>query len=155
MENNSHHLSTESFIDRCRSHGLKVTPQRVAIYEAIADSKAHPSAETVFQEVRNRYPNISYDTVNRTLLTFAKIGLLDVLQGQGGPRRFDPDTHMHHHFHCIQCGMVIDFEHDPFNELVLPEELADQFTVLKKSVLLNGVCKQCGDKQDNVVPLAR
>lgn len=151
MENQSNHTNVTTFIEKCRSHGLKVTPQRVAIYEAIADSKAHPSAEMVFQDVRDRYPNISYDTVNRTLLTFSKIGLLDVLQGQGGPRRFDPNTHTHHHFHCIHCGKVVDFEHSPFNELVLPSELTDQFTVLNKSVLLNGVCKECGDNNDNLV----
>jgi Fur family transcriptional regulator, peroxide stress response regulator len=151
MENLSNPTDVASFIDNCRSHALKVTPQRVAIYEAIADSKAHPSAEMVFQDVRDRYPNISYDTVNRTLLTFAKIGLLDVLQGQGGPRRFDPDTHTHHHFHCVHCGNVVDFEHSPFNDLVLPSELSDQFTVLKKSVLLNGVCKACGEKETSLV----
>ena len=144
-------MSAVTFVDKCRSHGLKVTPQRVAIYEAIADSKAHPSAEVVFQDVRDRYPNISYDTVNRTLLTFAKIGLLDVLQGQGGPRRFDPDTHTHHHFHCVHCGKIIDFDHDPFNDLLLPEGLSSQFTVLKKSVLLKGVCKDCGEKENNII----
>lgn len=151
MENQKNHTSSVTFVEKCRSHGLKVTPQRVAIYEAIADSKAHPSAEMVFQDVRDRYPNISYDTVNRTLLTFAKIGLLDVLQGQGGPRRFDPDRHTHHHFHCVDCGRVIDFDHDPFNDLALPSDLMSQFTVLKKSVLLNGVCKDCGEKETNVV----
>ncbi len=139
------------FVEQCRAHGLKVTPQRVAIYEAIADSRQHPSAEMVFQNVRDRYANISYDTVNRTLLTFAKIGILDVLQGQGGPRRFDPNTYTHHHFHCVHCGKIVDFDHAPFNDLALPPELKDQFTVLKKSVLLNGVCKDCENTDTDIV----
>ena len=69
------------FVETCRRHQLKVTPQRVAIYKALIQSRQHPTADMMYQEVREKYPNISFDTVNRTLLTFSEIGVVDVVEG--------------------------------------------------------------------------
>ena len=82
------------FIQKCRENGLKITPQRCAIYKEIYGADNHPSAEEVYQSIHVEHPNISYDTVNRTLLTFADVGLVDIVKGQKGPRRFDPNNMM-------------------------------------------------------------
>jgi Fur family peroxide stress response transcriptional regulator len=78
---------------------------------------------------------------------FAEIGLVDVLSTKGGPRRFDPDMGNHHHFHCIQCGSVIDFYSDEFNNLGIPDHFQDDFIVYTKRVVLNGVCNKCRKKK--------
>ena len=70
----------------------------------------------MFRTVREEYPSISFDTVNRALLTFAGIGLVDVVEVFGGPKRFDPDVDDHHHLHCMACGQIIDFDHDHYNQ---------------------------------------
>ena len=62
-----------SFESVCREHGLSITPQRVAIYKELISSSEHPSAITIFNKVREYYPNISLDTVNRTLLYTATL----------------------------------------------------------------------------------
>jgi len=54
-----------AFQAKCREAGLKVTPQRMAVYKVLIESKQHPSAEMVFRKVRGVIPNISLDTVNR------------------------------------------------------------------------------------------
>src|SRR5580704_11545133 len=62
------------FADRCRQGGLAVTPQRLAIIEALLDATDHPRAETVFEAVRRLHPHISLATVHRTLETLCQIG---------------------------------------------------------------------------------
>jgi Fur family peroxide stress response transcriptional regulator len=127
----------------CQEHLLKVTPQRVAIYQELLNSDTHPTADAVFQIVKKDYPNISFDTVNRTLLTFAEIGIVDVVETFGGAKRFDPNVTTHHHLHCTQCGKVIDFYNRDYDNLAVPEGVNKQFQVISKRVVLKGICEAC------------
>lgn len=131
------------FVAHCKKFGLRITPQRCAVYRELMKSKEHPTAEQMFQTVKKEFPNISYDTVNRTLLTLEGIGLVDVVSTQGGPRRFDPVTDNHHHFHCVNCGKIIDFYSDEYDNLDVPDSIRDDFTVFTKRVVLNGLCEHC------------
>lgn len=135
------------FIAACRQHQLKVTPQRVAVYRELIQSEQHPTADMMFQAVRNEYPNMSFDTVNRTLLTFAGVGLVDVVEVFGGPKRFDPNIEDHHHLHCMACGQIIDFDHDNYTHLEVPAEIARRFTVISKRVVLKGLCAACAPER--------
>lgn len=135
--------ATENFAAKCRQAGLRVTPQRMAVYEALAATTAHPTAEAIFKTVRRSMPHISLDTVNRTLLTFRDVGLAITVEGSGGARRFDADMTAHQHFRCIKCDRVIDFHHKPFDEIKVPRSLSKKFKVLKKTVYLEGICKAC------------
>jgi len=133
----------QEFIETCRHHRLKITPQRVAIYRALIQSDQHPTADLMFRTVQADFPSISFDTVNRTLLTFADIGLVDVVEVFGGPKRFDPDIDDHHHLHCIACGTIFDFENDAYTNLDVPETIAGKFKVISKRVVLKGLCAAC------------
>ena len=64
----------ESFERKCRKAGLKVTPQRSVVYKVLVRYEEHPSTEMVYRRARKILPNISLDTVNRTLLTLSEIG---------------------------------------------------------------------------------
>jgi Fur family peroxide stress response transcriptional regulator len=132
-----------AFTETCQRHALKITPQRVAVYRALLASGQHPTTDAMFQTVKQTYPHISFDTVNRTLLTFADIGLVDVVEVFGGPKRFDPDRNAHHHLHCVACGRIIDFAHEDYNRLDVPDTIAARFKVLSKRVVLKGVCDTC------------
>ena len=131
------------FVQICQTHQLKITPQRVAIYKQLLNMDIHPTADAVYQIVKKEYPNISFDTVNRTLLTFAEVGLLDIVEIFGGAKRFDPKVTPHHHLHCIQCGKVFDFYSRAYDNLAVPEGVKKQFQVMSKRVVLKGVCKTC------------
>lgn len=129
-----------------------MTPQRIAIYKALIMTDSHPTAEDVFREVRKTLQSISLDTVNRTLLTLAHIGAAFVVEGTGQPRRFDGGLEDHQHFLCIHCGKVIDFHHEPFDNIQLPQELEGKYEVFRKTVYLEGLCEQCKimSKQDRL-----
>ena len=140
----------DGFIERCKHHNLKITPQRIAIYKLLIKAKDHPSADVIYQTVKKKYPNISFDTVNRTLLTFSEVGLIDIVEGYGDPRRFDPNTDNHHHFYCISCGNIIDVYSKEFDGLDIPEEIGQKFVISSKKVVLRGFCDQCREKQDSI-----
>jgi Fur family peroxide stress response transcriptional regulator len=136
-----------SFERLCHEHGLSVTPQRVAIYRELITSAEHPSAVAIFDAVRKYYAHISLDTVNRTLLTFQKIGLAKVVEGSGEPKRFDPNLEPHHHFRCVRCGRIVDFTNETYDSLEIPLEIAQKFIILGRVVHLEGMCDQCKTTQ--------
>lgn len=133
----------DAFRARCRQTGLKMTPQRVAVYKALIESKKHPSADTLCREVRRIFPNISLDTVNRTLLTLAEIGVAFIVEGLGDVKRFDGNLKSHQHFKCVKCKRIIDFHHKPFDDIKVPASIGEKFVVLRKTVYLEGICDLC------------
>jgi Fur family peroxide stress response transcriptional regulator len=133
----------DAFQVRCHEVGLKVTPQRMTVYKTLIQSKEHPSADMLYQKVRKIFPNISLDTVNRTLLTLSEIGTAFILEGSGDAKRFDGNLKSHQHFKCIKCKRIIDFHHKPFDYISVPKSLSKKFTVLKKTVYLEGICDLC------------
>jgi Fur family peroxide stress response transcriptional regulator len=146
MQTNTVDHRVQQFIEICRDRQLKITPQRVSIYRALIQSDRHPTADMMFRLVKEDFPHISFDTVNRTLLTFADIGVVDVVEVFGGPKRFDPDMDDHHHLHCVACGKIIDFENDAYTRLDVPETIAARFKVISKRVVLKGLCRACTTK---------
>ena len=147
MQTRTVNQRVQQFIEICRDHELKITPQRVAIYQALIQSNRHPTADMMFRLVRKDFPHISFDTVNRTLLTFADIGVVEVVEVFGGPKRFDPDIEDHHHLHCTACGKIIDFKNDNYTDLEVPASITEMFKVISKRVVLKGLCADCAIEQ--------
>jgi Fur family peroxide stress response transcriptional regulator len=139
--------SLDFFRKKCRENNLKITPQRIVIYRELHKSKDHPYAEVLYKRVKKNIPDISLDTVNRTLLTFSKIGLVKNVEGYGEPRRYDPDLKNHHHFRCLNCNTIIDFDHKPYDDIMIPGDIEERFNVTNKKVLLEGYCDKCGQKK--------
>ncbi|MHC4572632.1 MAG: Fur family transcriptional regulator [Planctomycetota bacterium] len=127
-----------AFRTRCLRAGLKITPQRIAVYKALTHTNDHPSAEMLFKAVRKALPNISLDTVDRTLLTLTEIGAALFVEGSGDSKRFDANSESHQHFKCVKCRRIFDFHHEPFDEIEVPASIKKKFTVLRKTVCLEG-----------------
>ncbi len=146
-------VSQEHMIDAfkvaCREKGLRITPQRMAVYRALVQSKDHPSAEVVCRRVRKQHSNISLDTVNRTLLTLSEIGAAFVVEGSGESKRFDADLRSHQHFKCIKCRRIFDLHHEPFENIEVPLEIEQKFKILRKTVYLEGICDSCRHDVDS------
>ncbi len=134
------------FYKTCKANKLKITPQRVTIYKVLKASVSHPNAEQIHKEVKKQFPNISIDTVNRTLVTFAGAHLIDVVEGHGDPRRFEPNRKAHHHFYCISCHNIFDFQADALENLTLPREIEEKFLITGKRLCVKGYCDQCRNK---------
>ena len=131
------------FYRRSKKHRLRITPQRTLIYQELLKSRNHPTADDIYKRIVEKIPNISFDTVNRTLITFSKIGITNVVEGYGQSKRYDPDMGVHHHFRCVQCGSIIDFQNKAYDGLPVPEEISRRFTVMSQKVVLEGLCGKC------------
>ena len=145
MQKNEADKLLKDFTDKCKAHNLKVTPQRMTIYRELLDYTAHPTVDAMFQIVKKEFPNISYDTVSRTMLKFAEIGIVGLVEVYGGAKRFDPNVTNHHHLHCVSCGKILDFHNDEYNNLKIPDQGRQGFTVLTSRVVFKGICNKCSN----------
>ena len=89
---------------------LKYSRQREAIKEFMMTRKDHPTADVVYMNVRQEFPNISLGTVYRNLTLLSDLGELLRLRVGDGVDHFDGDISPHYHFVCSDCGRVIDLE---------------------------------------------
>ena len=137
-----------AFQVKCHEVGLRVTPQRTAVYQALIETDEHPSAETVFRQVRQIFPCISLDTVNRTLITLSDMGAAFIVPGSGDAKRFDANLDDHQHFRCVKCKRITDLYHESLEEAVAPKALPSGFTALRSTVYIEGVCNLCQEAQD-------
>ncbi len=143
MQEEKNICPVDAIIDTFKSHDLKITPQRIAVYKELIRSENHPTADDLFQTVRREYPGISFDTVNRTLLTFSDIGLADIIEGFGSQRRFDANHDNHHHLLCINCGRIIDYYDNSFDDIDIPDDLRKKYDVIGKRVVVKILCDKC------------
>lgn len=132
----------KDFIATLREHGLQVTYQRLAIYQALYHTKEHPSAEEIYQQVRKRFPMISLGTVYKTLERFYEVGLIQKVSPVTEVARYDANISHHHHLICLECQTIKDIE-DPVGDQPLSIPESDGFQVLRHQVILQGYCPMC------------
>ena len=94
-----------------------MTTQRLAICEFILSRKDHPTAEQIYQGLRNEYPTISLGTVYKTLHLLKKLGLVQQLGFSEGSIRYDPDMELHINMVCSKCGKVYDYKAEKVKEI--------------------------------------
>ena len=135
--------------EKLENNGFRITPQRLNIFCCLVGSDSHPSAEIIYQQVRKEFPNISFDTVNRTLLCLSEKGLINKVEGGHGPRRFDANLKPHYHFRCIYCKKIIDFESSEYANIKIPEDIKKNFKVLRQKIILEGICPTCLENRKN------
>jgi len=123
--------------------GARVTPQRVAILQAVESAGTHPDADTVYRAVSRKYPHISRDTVYRTLAMMEEREIIGSVLFVGNAKRFDPNTARHHHLVCIRCRRIFDFEEKRFDHLAPPASAVERFKVLRTTVHVEGICDAC------------
>jgi Fur family peroxide stress response transcriptional regulator len=133
----------ETMTRTVKDAGIKLTPQRLEVFRVLAGSEEHPSAESVLHQVQGRMPTVSLDTVYRTLWMLHDLGLVTTLGPSSSGVRFDPNCSKHHHYVCVQCGLVRDFESKQLDGLVLPDAVRRFGTIKDAQVEVRGLCAQC------------
>ena len=101
-------LTIGEVTDILRRNKKKVTPQRLAVYAALAQTTEHPTAETLYKELRPNYPTMSLATVYKSLDAFCEIGIVRELNVGEEAFRYDADISPHPHVRCISCDTVAD-----------------------------------------------
>ena len=109
--------SKERIMEEFRRKGFRATPQRIAIAQIVLNSKDHPTAEQIYQEVKKKYPTLSPATVYQTLHLLTEIGLLQELGFSDRVSRYDPDTSPHINIICRNCGKIQDYQAESIKKL--------------------------------------
>ena len=133
-------------MEKYRETGLKMTPQRLAILKYLEGNRNHPSAEDIYNEIRQMYPMISFATVYKTIEVLKRRGNLLELTIDAERRRYDPETRHHHHLICVQCKKIVDI-YSQF-AIDVPEEEKESFEMVGNHIEFYGICPECKRKGD-------
>jgi Fur family peroxide stress response transcriptional regulator len=142
-----------AFQELSRQIGLKLTHQRLVIFNVLSSMLDHPSAEDVFEEVKKRIPTIAFDTVYRTLALFERHGLISKVNYLDSRTRYDSVAERHCHLICTRCRKIEDFTWPEVDQLQIPKETRLWGSIKNKYVELRGLCQDCLKK--NVKPKVR
>jgi Fur family ferric uptake transcriptional regulator len=136
--------SHDAFVARLRQLGLRVTPQRVLVLEALDSASGHLSADEIMRWVAERSPAINLATIYRTLDTLTAAGLVTQTDLGGGSAAYElAGAVQHHHLVCERCGTVTKLDDDlfaPLRERLLREQ---RFLVSTTHLALFGLCHAC------------
>lgn len=131
-----------------RGNGFKVTPQRLAVYDVLANTKEHPNAEMIFGGLQATYPTMSLATVYKTIDILKEIGLVQILNAGEDSFRYDADMSKHAHVRCMECGRVddvFDLDTEKFAETI---ERNTRYRLLGQQFYFYGVCPSCQKKDE-------
>ena len=118
--------------------------KRNAILACLRGTDVHPSADWVYAQLKNEYPDISLGTVYRNLALFKQQGVIQSLGTVNGVERFDGNTEPHVHFICGRCDSITDLPH-----MEVPESLCSQVAdetgghVANCQLTFTGICQSC------------
>ena len=111
-------MKIEETRDKLIEKGLRVTPQRMAILEAIIKLNNHPTAENILDYIRKNHPNIATATVYKVLDALVENELIKKVKTEKGIMRYDSFLENHHHLYCSDSDRIEDFVDGTLDELI-------------------------------------
>lgn len=111
-------MNIEDYRTGLKKSGLRVTPQRLAVYEAVDMLHDHPTADEVSQFIRKKHPDIATGTVYKTLDTLVAKDILRRVKTDSGLLRYDAVKDTHHHIYCTHCDRIEDYYDEELNEIL-------------------------------------
>ena len=117
--------------------------QRDRIYFVLRNTRSHPTAEWIHEQVRALMPKISLGTVYRNLDILARQGKILELDFGEGTHRYDAFTHEHYHFVCERCGVIKDLDVPPQTDLHDRVSPVVKGTIRTHRLDFFGTCEQC------------
>ncbi len=125
-----------------RSHGMKATPQRLAVASLLLPARIHLTPQQVRERLRDRYPSLSLNTIYQTLQRLAGAGLLRELN-IGGRTWFDSHVEPHHHAVCRVCERIEDV---PAAAQFVPLTLR-RWKIEDEARIWQGLCPECRERE--------
>lgn len=119
-----------------------MSKQRNLIYDIVAATMTHPTADWIYQRARRRMPHISLGTVYRNLKGLCEEGRLLEITTTKGPSRYDSNTARHSHLRCIHCDRLEDLPQEEF-KVVAQSKRVDSYKLFEYRVELVGLCPDC------------
>lgn len=134
----------KNMLEALRSRGYRITPQRLAILKILAESRGHPSVESIYKEVKAAFPTTSLATIYKTLTLLKELGQVLELGFADWGSRYDGNRPFPHpHIICTQCGAIVDPENESMSVMTQEMAQASGFKITHHRLDFFGLCPQC------------
>jgi Fur family ferric uptake transcriptional regulator len=137
-------VSTHDLRLAFKQRGLRMTPQRQLILDAVVVMRGHVSADQVYQDVVRVYPDVNITTVYRTLDVLEELGVVRHTHFHDGVAQYQrTDEAPHHHLVCTRCGGDVELDMrllEPLAE-TLRERYGFEADLAHTAIV--GVCRGC------------
>lgn len=140
-------LRYKEMVIKMKQHGLRMTPQRLAILRILSISEGHPTVERVYETLREDYPTISLATVYNTIAMLKREGEVLELGFADSSSRYDGNNPQPHaHLICVKCRRIIDPEIDSVERMA--DEVAGKYgyNIISQRMDFFGLCPQCQEE---------
>ncbi len=129
-------------VQTLKSKGLRVTPQRFAVYCNLLNRQDHPTAEQILMSLNQNGPTSSQATIYSSLQALRDVGLVREVLLEEGVCRYDANVSSHHHFRCKKCGSIEDIPWEQVEGISF-KALRPGLTVEQYELTVQGVCDDC------------
>ena len=134
--------STDAIVQTLKAKGLRVTPQRFAVYANLLSRTDHPTVEQILVDLNQHSPISSQATIYSSLQALRTAGLIREVLLEAGVSRYDAKVEPHHHFQCQQCGSIEDIGWDAL-PVVEFDRLRVGLQAQSYEVTVRGCCDRC------------
>lgn len=134
----------DHMIERLKNSGFRLTPQRIAIVEILANSCEHPGVDQIYREVIKTFPTTSLATVYKTVTLLKELGeVMEMGFGDENNRYDGKNPSPHPHIMCIKCKSIIDPDLSSLSEM--SRELSEEtgYNILSHRLDFFGICPEC------------
>lgn len=122
-------------------HDLRVTPQRIAVLDALRSLNSHPTADEIIQFIRREYPNLAVGTVYNALETFTEKGIIKKVKTDQDVMRYDAYTDKHFHLYCEESDRIEDYYDNELSALIesyFEQKEIKHFNIEDVQIQING-----------------
>lgn len=132
-------MNTSEIRALLKHHGLRATPQKMAIAKRLLTTHCHCTPQELFEELKTDFPSISPNTVYLTLGQFEELGMLERIH-VGSMTVYDSNTAEHDHAFCTKCGFIMDIQHP--KDSPSPKVL-ENWNIKGERSIWYGMCADC------------
>jgi len=137
-------LRLEQMLKKLKARDFRITPQRIAVLKILARNYAHPSVETIYEEVRKDFPTTSLATVYKTVTLLKELDEVLELGFPEGSNRYDGTRpYPHPHLICTKCHQIIDPDLETLDGVTKELALETGFHITSHRLDFFGVCPEC------------
>ena len=143
MDTKSKENTVKKVVEMLKKAGLRQSHQRIAILQFLMLNDIHPTADDIYNALKNEYPTMSLTTVYNTLKALSDAGAIEMLKIERENARFDFPKIPHSHFRCRSCGKILDISELPDILKYVPK---GNYHIENVEVYFQGLCDECFNK---------
>lgn len=126
----------------------KRSKQRTHILEILTKTNTHPTANWIYDRLKEEFPSLSMGTVYRNLTILQEQGLVKKIENGSTFDRFDANITPHYHFICEECGAIKDLEVEIDESIDKIVTKLTPHTIKRHKIDFYGICTSCKNKKN-------